>query len=301
MQNKSVSSKESFIFKIVIISLIGNIVLTLIKLLFGYLGSSVSLVSDGYNSLVDILVSILILITLKVANKVPDKNHPYGHEKYEGVMYLILSMFVIATSCFILYQGIYNLVLYFKGSQLIKPENYTIWIAIIALVIKFILYYINNKTAKKFNSSSLKADSKNHLFDILATSVSLISLILTGFNILYFEPIATIIISLFIGFAGFEMIVEAISFLVDESPKKEVMKELRQTIISCTGVIAIDDLKARKHMNHFYVDVEIAVDANLSLLDAHKIAEDVHDKVEDKFKAIHCMVHVNPYLKKREG
>lgn len=288
--------KKSSLYKIVTVSLIGNIILTTIKLLFGFLGNSVSLTSDGYNSLIDIVVSVLILITLKVSNKTPDKNHPYGHEKYEGVMYLILSLFIIITGGIIFYQGTISLIGYFKGTTLVKPENYTIWIAVIALTIKVLLFYLNHYNAKKYESSSLKADAKNHLVDILATSTSLISLVFASFNILYFEPIATIIISVFIFYTGFEMIVEAISFLVDEAPKKSVMEDLKATILNCEGVLRIDDLKARKHMSHFYVDVEIAVDAKLSLIKAHKIAENVHDIVEKQFKAIHCMVHVNPYL-----
>lgn len=288
--------KKSPLYKIVIISLVGNTILTTIKLLFGILGNSVSLTSDGYNSLIDIIVSILILITLRVSNKTPDKNHPYGHEKYEGIMYLFLSLFIIVTGGLIFFQGIVSLINYFKGVELIKPKNYTILVGLVALAIKIVLFYLNHLSAKKYDSSSLKADAKNHLIDILATSTSIISLVLASFNILYFEPISTIVISIFIFYTGFEMIIEAISFLVDEAPKKSVMKELREIILSCDGVLRIDDLKARKHMSHFYVDVEIAVDKTLSLLSAHKISENVHDIVEAKFQAIHCMVHVNPYF-----
>lgn len=130
---------------------------------------------------------------------------------------------------------------------------------------------------------------------MLSTSVSLLSIILAQFGLLYFEPIATIIISIFILYSVYEMIKEAVSFLVDEAPKKEKVRAINQTILNCAGVIKIDDLKTRKHMNHIYVDVEIAVDRNLSLLEAHKIAEDVHLEVEKEFDALHCMVHVNPY------
>lgn len=288
--------KELKLKNVVVISLIGNIFLTTIKLLFGYLGNSISLIGDGYNSFIDIFVSILILITLKVATKTPDKNHPYGHEKYEGVMYLILSMFIMITGGIIFYQGVVSLFNYFNGTNLVRPKSYTIWVGVIALTVKGLLFYLNYYNAKKYQSSSLKADSKNHLVDILATTISLISLIFASFNILFFEPIATIIISFFIIYTGVTMIIEAISFLVDEAPKKEVMKEIRKAILNCRGVIKIDDLKVRKHMNHFYVDVEIAVDSKLSLLAAHKIAENVHDEIEAKFEAIHCMVHVNPYL-----
>ena len=288
--------KQNTIRNVVIFSLIGNIILTAIKLTFGLLGNSNSLVSDGFNSLSDIFVSILILVVLKVSNKTPDKNHPYGHEKYEGVMYLFLSFIILLTGGFLLKSGISNLLKYFNDNMvIIKPESYTMIVAVVALVIKFVLFVVTNKTANKYNSSSLKGDTKNHLYDMLSTSVSLLSIILTQFGLLYFEPIATIIISIFILYSVYEMIKEAVSFLVDEAPKKEKVRAIHQTILNCPGVIKIDDLKTRKHMNHIYVDVEIAVDRNLSLLEAHKIAEDVHLEVEKEFDALHCMVHVNPY------
>lgn len=287
---------KNTIRNVVIFSLIGNIILTTIKLTFGLIGKSSSLVSDGFNSLSDIFVSILILIVLKVSNKTPDKNHPYGHEKYEGVMYLFLSFIILVTGGLLLYTGVSNLYKYFNDNKLvIKPEGYTMIVAFLALIIKFLLFAITNITAEKYNSSSLKGDTKNHLYDMLSTAISLISIILAQFGLVYFEPIATIIISIFILHSGFIMIKEAISFLVDEAPKKETVKAIHQTILNCPGVIKIDDLKSRKHMNHIYVDVEISVDRNLSLLEAHKIAEDVHLEVEKKFDALHCMVHVNPH------
>lgn len=288
--------KQNTIRNVVILSLIGNIILTTIKLTFGFLGNSSSLVSDGFNSLSDIFVSILILIVLKVSNKTPDKNHPYGHEKYEGVMYLFLSFIIILTGGLLLRSGVSSLFTYFNDkTTIIKPEGYTIIIAITALIIKFVLFVVTNNTAKKYNSSSLKGDTKNHLYDMLATSISLLSIVLAQINLLYFEAIGTILISIFILYSGYLMIKEAISFLVDEAPKKETVRAIHETILNCAGVIKIDDLKTRKHMNHIYVDVEIAVDRNLSLLEAHKIAEDVHLAVEKEFDALHCMVHVNPY------
>ncbi len=90
------------------------------------------------------------------------------------------------------------------------------------------------------------------------------------------------------------MIKDAISFLVDEAPKEEVINQIKADILACPGVIEIDDLKVRKHMEQLYVDVEIAVDNTLNITEAHEIAEYVHHDIEDKYDVIHCMVHVNP-------
>ncbi|WP_025724760.1 cation diffusion facilitator family transporter [Acholeplasma granularum] len=288
--------KKNAIRHVVIISLIGNIILTLIKLIFGYLGNSESLISDGVNSFVDIFISLMLLVILKVAHKDADDNHPYGHQKYEGIIYLLLSIIIIIVGFFLGYSGLINLIDYIKDPSLfIIPKYFSILAASVSLIIKLFLFTINYKTAKKYQSVALYGDSKNHLFDIFSTLISLTSIIFAVSGFIYFESIATMIIAMFILYSGIKMIKEAISFLVDEAPKENIVESIYEHIIKCNGVIKIDDLKVRKHMSELYVDVEIAVDKNLSLKEAHNIAENVHDHIESNFDVIHCMVHVNPY------
>lgn len=289
-------NKARIIKNIVIATLIGNVVLTIIKLYFGYTGNSSSLVTDGYNSMSDFLVSILLLITIKIAAKKEDENHPYGHQKYEGIAYLFLSFIIVATAGLLLLEGSKNLYSYIIDPQqsTTKPNIYTIFAALAALLIKVVLLIITRIGAKKYGSSSLKADSFNHLLDSLATLISLGAILLATTGLYYIEYIATIIIGLFILYNGIIMIKEGVTFLVDQAPDKKTCKEIKQTIVNVKGVVAVDILKIRMHMDHYYVDVEIAVDKNLSLLEAHDIAEQVHDKIELEYNVIHCMVHVNP-------
>jgi len=282
--------------KIVVISLVLNILLTLIKITFGFIGNANSLIADGFNSLSDIFVSVIILVVLKISTKKADKNHHYGHEKIEGVSYMLLSYIIVFTAIILLYnsgKSLYNFI--YNNGVILKPESYTLIVGIVALLIKLFLFIINRIGYNKTKVKSLYADSKNHLFDTLATSVSIISIILARFDFLVFEPIASIIIALFILKTGVEMIIDATSYLVDEAPKKATMNKIRETILNVEGVIKIDMLKARKHMNDIYVDVDIAVNQYLSLLKAHEIAENVHKKVVEDFSVIYCMVHVNPY------
>lgn len=287
--------KNKTLFKIVSISLIGNVILTLIKLITGMVGSSQSLIADGINSMADILVSVLMLIVLKVSTKGPDRRHPYGHEKFEGILYLLLSVIIMFTAGFIFYHGMNTLIDVLKDPTHIKtPEEYTIIIAGIAIIIKISLFMINSYFAKKYYSASLKADANNHLFDILSTSISFISIIIAQYGMIHFEPIASMVISLLIFYIGFKMIKEAISFLVDESADEKTLEKIRKIILDCQGVLSVDDLKVRKHMNHYYVDVEIGVSSSLTLNEAHLISESVHDEVEKKMDVLHCMVHVNP-------
>lgn len=280
---------------IVITSLVINIVLAIVKLFGGYLGNTTSLVSDGYNSLTDIIISLMLIITLSLSSKKPDKDHPYGHEKYEGIISFVLGLFLLATAGFILYEGVHNLIIYEKDAIYIRPATFTLYIALGSIILKSVVYMINIRGYKKYQQVSLKAESYNHLSDIFATVASLVGIIFATNGVIYVDYVASIIIGLVIFKTAYSVIKEAVSFLVDEAPSKEDMAAIRKTILSVKGILSIDVLKARKHVSKVYVDVEISVDKNLSLIKAHEIAEDVHLTIEDTFpEVIHCMVHFNP-------
>ncbi len=279
--------------KLLFTGLVLNIVLAVLKLVFGFLGNSFSLKVDGVNSLIDIIISILLLISFKVSNKKPDKNHPYGHEKYEVIVSLILGLFLILTSFIIIYTSInsFNLDL--------EIETYSLVVSGVSIVLKAIILMANTWGYKKYHLVSLKADAYNHLGDILASLASFFGILFTIYTkFKYFDYIAAILIAILIFINGFKIIKESVAYLVDEAPSKEFNKEVNNFIKSIEGVIGIDDYKSRLHVNKVYIDVEISVNKDLSLIAAHKIAEDVHLKVEETFyNVIHCMVHVNPYLK----
>lgn len=283
---------------IIITTLIINIVLTIIKIFFGFLGNTQSLISDGFNSLTDILISGSLIVTIYIASKEPDKDHPYGHEKYEGIASLVLSFILLFTAVIIVITGIQDLIIYNKDNSYLKPANYTIVVAIISIILKAVIYRINMIGYKKYEQVSLKADAINHLSDIFATTASLIGIIFSIYGFIYMDYIASILIGVIIIKNAIVLFKEAISYLVDESPSKEYNQTIKDEIINTNGVLSIDEYKSRKHMNKVYIDVEIGVKYSLSLIEAHAIAEAVHLKIEEKFvDVIHCMVHVNPNAK----
>lgn len=277
--------------------LIINTALTILKLTAGTLGGSQALFSDGLNSFTDVFISIMLLVVLKLATKKPDHDHPYGHEKYEGLAYFVLGIIFILTATYIFVDSVLSIIhVLSEDHSAIKPEFYTVIIAMIALTIKIVLYLYYKNVSEKIDAPTIKADSKNHLIDAWATFTSLIGLVLSQFNLIIFDYVASIIIGFFIMRLGLQIFYESISYLVDQAPSDEEVKHIKTVINSIKGVINIDDIKIRKHMTQKYVDVEIAVISTLSLEDAHKIAENVHHLVEKKFpEVIHCMVHVNPY------
>lgn len=287
------------ISKAVFIGLSVNIILTVIKLGFGYYGGSQALISDGYNSFSDVFMSILIFFVIRIATKKPDKNHPYGHQKFEGVLYFVLGVVFFATSFLLGYQAIATIIKH--DASVSAPLQITVYVSAFTLIIKIFLAYYYFKLNKMYGNPTLRAEAKNHFIDGWSTGAVLIGLILTQVGFIIFDAIAALVVAVFILRLAIQIIIEATTYLVDEAPRPGVVDDMRKTIMGFKGVKSIDDLKVRRHMTEYYVDVEIAVDATLSLVAAHDIAETVHVGIERQFRdVIHCMVHVNPYKKNKD-
>ena len=289
-------NERTNILSAIYVGLIINIILTVLKLSFGIWGNAQSLVSDGVNSLSDIFMSLLIFFILKVSTKKPDKDHPYGHQKFEGLAYFAIGILFSLTALFLGYRAISSIIEHTISPTSTIPNVITLYISMIALSIKIFLAIFYFKLNKKFKNPTIKAEFKNHFYDIFSTLLTVVVLALSQFDLIIFDYIGSLIISFFILRLSIQIIKEASSFLVDQAPSQDEMKSIEQYILNIDGVLTIDDLRIRKHMTERYVDVEIGVLENLSLKEAHDIAEVVHKSVETQFKeVIHCMVHVNPH------
>lgn len=279
-------------------SIIANIILSIFKFFAGIFGNSEALVSDSIHSLSDVFSTIIVIIGIKIANKAPDSHHQYGHERFESVTAILLSIILGVTGLGIGYNGLNKI---FQRSYLNAeiPTTIALIAALTSILIKEFMYWYTRYGAKKINSGALMADAWHHRSDSLSSVGSLIGIVgaINGFPIL--DPIATIIICLFILKAAFDIFKDGINKMVDTSLPTKVLDSVRNEVMEVKGVIDIDLLKSRQFGNKSYIDVEISVDGNLKLEEAHKIAAKVHSNIENKFPNVkHCMVHVNPYKQK---
>ncbi len=281
----------------IIIGIVVNVILTLIKLIFGYMGHAQALITDGYNSLSDVLMSSMIYFVLRISNKAPDDDHPYGHHKFEGVVYFALGMIFMLSALLLFVSTGQQLIDYLRQPQGVTgPTFYTIIVSVIALVIKLFLAGFYHLLYKRTKHSTLKAESRNHAIDMIATSFTLIGIGLAHYGFIIFDYIAALIIVFLIFRLALSTLKEAVSFLVDQSPEQTIVDDMNEYISHKQGVLSVDVLKMRKHMTKIYMDVEIGVEPTLSLKAAHEIAERVHDAVEHDYpEVIHCMIHVNPH------
>lgn len=285
---------EKTAVKVSTVSIVGNIALSLLKLLAGIFAHSGAMVSDAVHSASDVFSSIVVIIGVKLSARDSDDDHPYGHERLECVAAIILAMVLLVTGLFIGYQAVVNII---SGDyeDLAIPGVLAIVAAVVSIAAKEAMFRYTKHYAKKLDSGALMADAWHHRSDALSSVGALIGVVGARMGFPVLDSVASLIICVFIAKAAFDIFKDAVDKMVDHSCDKETEDELWECVMSQEGVIGVDLLNTRMFGSKIYVDIEIAVDGDLTLREGHAIAERVHSTIEQSFpKVKHIMVHVNP-------
>ena len=277
-----------------VVTIIGNTILSVIKLFAGIIAHSNAMVSDAVHSASDVFSTIVVIIGIRLAAKQSDKEHPYGHERLECVAAIILAMVLFITGLGIGMEALKNI---FTGDyvSLQIPGILALIVAVVSILSKEGMYWYTRYYAKKIDSSALMADAWHHRSDAFSSVGALIGIggARLGFPIM--DSVASLVIFLFIVKAAFDIFKDAIDKMVDHSCDEETEKQIFDCVMENENVLGIDLLQTRIFGNKIYVDVEIQVDGSYTLREAHNIAESVHKKIERNFSKVkHIMVHLNP-------
>ena len=285
-------TNEQTAMKVSFISITWNIILSIFKLFAGIVAHSGAMISDAVHSASDVLSTFIVIIGVKIANKESDKTHPYGHERMECVAAILL-----ATGLGIGYKGVL-IISSNDYSHLTVPGVLALIAAVVSIGVKEGMYWYTRAAAKKINSGALMADAWHHRSDALSSVGSFAGILGARLGYPIFDPIASVIICIFILKAAFEIFMDSINKMTDKACDDETIEIIRTLILKQEGVLGIDQIKTRLFGDRIYVDVEIQADGNISLKQAHDIAHYVHDAIENNIPKIkHCMVHVNPVNK----
>lgn len=291
----NIKTEKQIAMKISFTTIIANILLSIIKALAGLIAHSSAMISDAVHSASDVFSTIIVIVGVHIAGKKSDKKHPYGHERLECVASVILADILLLTGLAIGYAGIQTVI---NGNyeELPVPGLLALIAAILSIVVKEAMFWYTRSGAKKINSGVLMADAWHHRSDALSSIGAFIGILGSRLGFPVLDSIASLVICLFILKAAFDICKDAFDKMVDTSCDEETMKNIQDTAASQSGVLRVDNIMTRQFGNKAYVDVEIAVDPQMPLVDAHDIAEHVHDAIEEAFPNVkHCMVHVNPY------
>ena len=274
-------------------SIIVNAALSLLKLTIGLATRSSALISDAIHSASDVLSTVAVMIGITVSKRKADNEHPYGHERLECVASIVLAMLLGITGLGIGYDGITKILE--PGNATDVPGSMALIAALVSIVVKEIMYQYTKYGAKLINSSALMADAWHHRSDALSSIAAFAGILGARMGYPQLDPVAGIVICGFIIKASLDIFIDAVNKMVDHSCPAETVDSMKKVILSVPNVQGIDDIKTRLFGSKIYVEVEVSMDANLSLREAHNYAEEVHDIIEKTFPGVkHCMVHVNP-------
>ena len=267
-----------------------NLFLFVIKFITSLLTSSQAMLADAINSLGDIFSSLMTLIGNKIASKPSDDDHNLGHGKAEYIYSLLISIVIMIVA-----------VTLFKDSleSIIFKSNYTfsyilIVVCIITILVKLSLYFYTNKLSKSLNSLLLKANSKDHLYDAIITSINLLAFILTSFGIYFIDGLVGVLISLWILISGLKIFKESYDVLMDKAIDTATKDKVLQVVNKYTEVKKINHFNATPVGYKYQISFTIFVDGNMSTYDSHEIANKIERELE-KFDEIYLtVIHVNP-------
>lgn len=291
---KSENEFEKAAMKVSAVSIVANVLLSAFKLLAGILASSGAMVSDAIHSASDVISTVVVIIGIRLSGKASDKEHPYGHERMECVAAIILATILAFTGLGLGYTAVAK-ILSGNYGELTVPGVLALVAAVVSIAVKEGMYWYTRSYAKKINSSALMADAWHHRSDALSSVGALVGIAGARLGYPVCDAIASLCICFFIEKAAYDIFKDAIDKMVDKACDEKLEDSLKNCALEQEGVLGVDLLRTRVFGNRVYVDIEISADGDASLRDAHKIAEHVHDAIEQSFSSVkHIMVHVNP-------
>ena len=280
--------------KMSLISLIGNTVLSGFKLFAGVIGNSGAMISDAIHSFSDVLTTLIAWIGVKVSKKAADEAHPYGHERMECVASLLLGLVLMATGLGVGRVGVDNIIAN-NYETLAIPKLIALAASVVSILGKEAMFWYTRYYAKLINSSAFMADAWHHRSDAISSIGSFIGIACTMLGFPVMDSVASVVICLFILKVAYDILRDALMKMLDTSCGEAYENQLTHYIAEKEDVRSVDLLHSRMFGNKVFIDLEISVDGDKSLRDAHAVAELVHEDVELNFPEIkHIMIHVNP-------
>ncbi len=270
------------------------------KLAAGLLGHSHALVADAVESLADIFSSLVVWRGLVVAEEPADENHPYGHGKAEAIASAMVSAMLLVAALGITITSVQAML----SGHSEGPRAFTLVVLIAVIFVKEGLFRFVAREANSVESSAMRADAWHHRSDAITSTAAAVGItiaLIGGKGYEAADDIAAIVAAVIIAFNGALVLRPALSELMDESAKHDVVEAIRRTAGGIPGVERVEKCMVRKTGRRYLVDMHVEVDPEISVKQGHGIAHDVKDKVMEKFPAVEdVLVHVEPFAKKSE-
>lgn len=280
------------------ISLFSNIVLTVVKIVIGFLFQSQVLLADGIHNAGDVIATFAALLSTSVSHKPADEDHPFGHGKAEVIASGIVALIMAIASFYMVYKSVESLL-----EPAVEASFLALYAAVLSLVWKQALYIYCIRIGKLENSKSLIATAKDHLADVYASAAAVVGIAAAiygdSFHISiakYGDPIAGIVVSIFVAKLAYEMGHESIHTLMERNLPQERLKEFTDIVESISDIKRIDRIRAREHGHYVIVDLRVSIHNQLTIQEGHDIIREIKRRIMQEHPDVEeVLVHLNPW------
>jgi cation diffusion facilitator family transporter len=274
------------------------VLLLLFKFVAGIVGHSAAMVADAVHSLSDFVTDIIVLVFVHISGKPKDKSHDYGHAKYETLAMTIIGAALLAVAIGIEYSGLTQIILWAQGGNLAAPGMLALWAALLSIVLKEAVYHYSMAKARQLNSQAVEANAWHHRSDALSsigTAIGIGGAIFLGQRWTVLDPIASIIVGMFILKVSVDLLRNGVGDLMEQSLPDAIENEILQLAASVPGVAEPHDLRTRRLGNHYAIELHILMDGDITLREAHNKADEVEAILRQHYGPdTHIAVHVEP-------
>jgi cation diffusion facilitator family transporter len=291
-------NRNKEIYKVTLVGGAVNVVLLLFKFVAGIVGHSAAMVADAVHSLSDFITDVIVILFVHISGKPKDKSHDYGHGKYETLAMTIIGLALLAVALGIVYSGVTKIVAWAGGEQLEAPGMLALWAALLSVVLKEAVYRYSMVKARQLQSQAVEANAWHHRSDALSsvgTALGIGGAIFLGQRWTVLDPVASVIVGLFIIKVALFLLRDGIGDLMEQSLPDEVEVEILRLAASVPGVTEPHDLYTRRIGNHYAIELHILMDGSITLNEAHDKASEVERVLRQHYgEDTHIAVHVEP-------
>lgn len=291
-------TREREIQKVTLVGSAGNIALMIFKFIAGFVGHSSAMIADAVHSLSDFVTDIIVLVFVSVSAKPQDRSHDYGHGKFETIATFFIGLALIAAAIGIIVSGVMALIDWAGGADLKAPGLLALWAALLSIVVKEVLYQYTVYKGKRLNSQAVVANAWHHrsdAFSSIAAAIGIGGSILLGDRWTVLDPIASIVVGLFLVNVAMGLLRTSISELTEGSLPQETEQEIEDIITSFPEISEPHNMRTRRIGNHIAIEAHIRMDGNMPLRDVHNITSQVEQRLKERFgNETHITLHMEP-------
>lgn len=292
------TDREKGIYRVTLTGSVGNFLLLVFKFVAGIWGHSAAMVADAVHSLSDFVTDIIVVIFVRLSAKPADEDHDYGHGKYETLATAVIGLILCAVALGIFRNGASEIWHFLHGEPLAQPGMLALVAAGVSIVIKEVLYHYTVIKGKHLNSQAVVANAWHHRSDALSsigTALGIGGAIFLGGSWRVLDPLAAIIVSVFIFRVAVRLLKPCVDELLEKSLPKEEEDKIRNIILSFPGVVSPHHLKTRRIGNRYAIEVHVRMDGRQPLHEAHDRATAIERRLKETFgEDTHIGIHVEP-------